>query len=265
MIMLNLFARKFEITASVMSDVGNVRTNNEDNYYLNGKYRADVNINRSKEDIHINEKHCLFAVCDGMGGEEYGELASLIAVQSLGFDIGGNMRINATDNLRQINRMVDMKRRELKCRNMGSTIAALAINERRAIAFNVGDSRVYLYRDRSLSQLSKDHNETPSLVVDGLMRREESGSHILTQYLGVPEDDFIIEPYFSEEIKIKVGDIFLICSDGVTDMMPDTRITEILSKEKSCLAISKAITEVSKEMGGRDNITVLAITVNLAR
>ena len=266
--MWTLFSKRYVISASVISDVGNIRQNNEDNYYLDGRVRVDLRQNRSEDRCQTDGKASLFAVCDGMGGEDNGEIASLIAVQNLSFDSDGNVRDNALADLREINRLIEKKRRELKCRNMGSTVAALFFWRNKAIAYNVGDSRVYLCRGGKLKRLSQDHNETSNLVESGLISEEdakkEKGYHVLTQYLGVPEDEFIIEPYFSGDIKIKTGDIFIICSDGVTDMITDDDILELIyqvPQGDDAYKIARKVVDIANEKGGKDNITALVAVV----
>lgn len=264
--MLNPFVRKTMISAAVVSDAGKVRINNEDNYYLNGKYRDDNTIKSSRDSLSGNCNSSLFAVCDGMGGEEHGEIASLIAVQNLSDMNGDRNRKEITDGLLRINRNIDIKRRELGCHNMGCTIAALHINGSKALAYNVGDSRVYLFREGKLKQLSQDHNETSNLVSGGIVSEEaakkDPGFHVLIQYLGVPEDEFIIEPHFSDDIKIRDGDKFLICSDGVTDMLSEDMISEIMKQDSTPDVIAENMISASLKQGGRDNITALVISIH---
>ena len=263
--MFNPFIHNITISAAVVSDAGKIRGNNEDNYYLNGKYCDDNSLNCSRENLSGISGSSLFAVCDGMGGEEHGEIASLVAVRNLNAIKGYMHKKEIKECLLDINRKIDMNRRELGCRNMGSTIAALYSNGSKAFACNVGDSRVYMYRNGKLKQLSQDHNATSNLVNVGIMSKDEAkkdpGYHVLVQYLGVPEDEFIIEPFFSKEIKLKNKDVYLICSDGVTDVLSEDMILGLLHQEESIQIVAQNIVNASIENGSKDNITALVIRI----
>lgn len=131
---------------------------------------------------------------------------------------------------------------------------------------NVGDSRAYLYRDGELEQLSIDHTERGSLQ---RLRKEfgltqEDGmpemKDVLTQHLGVSEEDFLLEPYISGMSSLYAGDIYLLCSDGLSGMVTDSIIQEVL--ESSCNTMQKAqqLREIALKAGGRDNITLLLLS-----
>ena len=263
--MINIFSHVYDISASVVSDVGKIRVNNEDNYFINGDFRKDNDRKNSMESVSITGKSCVFAVCDGMGGEEYGEIASLIAVENLLFPFEGHSKEDVRNNMVDINQQIDKKRRELKCKNMGSTIAALYINRNKAFICNVGDSRIYMHRKGVMTQLSQDHNEATDLAREGLLSATEArngvGNHVLTQYLGVPTEEFVIEPYISREYKIQSGDVFLICSDGVTDMLTDYKLAEVIQKADDADTVAQNIVNEAVENGGRDNATALAIYI----
>ncbi len=235
------------LSAAVKTDMGRIRLNNEDNFYLCGRYKSDV----GKASDKVIQKECLipalFAVCDGMGGEEYGELASLIAVQNLRPVQYKTYREAVKDNIHEITVLIDNKRRELKAANMGCTLAALYIDSGYAVSCNLGDSRVYLFRKEKLKQLSLDHRE---------------GRNVLLQYLGVSPDEFILDPFFTR-LRLKNGDRFLLCSDGVTDMLNDADIAECLKQKKTPEDIVEDIVNAALQAGGSDNVTALAVDVSI--
>lgn len=240
-------SKKVHISAAVRTDTGRVRLNNEDNYYLCGRYREDVNSGIEEDKMDVSEMPMLFAVCDGMGGEEHGELASLLAVQNLQ-NVGlKNHKKAIKENISKVTILIDDKRREIKAANMGSTLAALYVDSGFALSCNIGDSRVYHMRSGKLKQISLDHSE---------------GRGVLLQYLGVSPDEFILEPYF-EKIRLKDKDRFLLCSDGVTDMLSDERLALLLEQEKSSDDIAKDIINAALEAGGKDNATALVVEVNV--
>ena len=151
---------------------------------------------------------------------------------------------------------------------MGTTLALLYINDGKAIAYNIGDSRAYLFRKNKLIQLSEDHTQAQRLVDMGLLKKSAAANHKdkhkLTQHLGIFPDELIIEPYKSQEINIKQNDIFLLCSDGLTDMLSDDDITVILSnKQEGIGTLAKRLISKALEKGGKDNVTIVLSKVDM--
>lgn len=150
---------------------------------------------------------------------------------------------------------------------MGSTMAALCISpkEREAVAANVGDGKVYLFRDGRLKKLSEDHNQAQSMVNIGIITEEEARTHKdkskLTQFLGIFQNEMIIEPFLSDNIMIRKNDIFLLCSDGLTDMLTHKEIEEILSGKNGAGSKVRSLVECANQKGGNDNITVILAQV----
>ena len=252
------------LDAAVVSDTGRVRQNNEDNFYLRGMIRQVLTQGHTEERHKGSASQALFAGADGMGGEENGELASLVTVQALkpcGLD---EVRDTALDCIGQANRMICEEIADRGGRRMGSTLAALYIDRGNAVCCNVGDSRVYLMRDGELKQLSEDHTKVQQMVRMGALTPEQARTHksrhILMQNIGIFEDEMVIEPYFSREIKLKKGDVFLLCSDGLTDMLDDGEIEALLT-EGDCEGQAKALVEQALKNGGRDNVTVMVVQV----
>jgi len=249
-----------KLNYAVRTHQGKIRENNEDNFYWNGKIRADVNENQVC--YHGTEAMgmVLAAVCDGMGGEAQGELASLIAVRALKPCPVDQVRETALACIRKANANICSEIEKNNGKRMGTTLAALYIEEDKAVCCNVGDSRVYRMHDGKLEQLSVDHNRVSQLVAMGVLTPEEAKTHksrhVLTQYLGIFENEMVIEPAFTEEICLNDGDAFLLCSDGLTDMVTDREITEILN-QGSPEEQAERLVNLALEHGGRDNVTVI--------
>lgn len=252
------------IEGTVVTDAGKLRSGNEDNYYLFGNYRYNVNVSSKKESRTAFMNQALAAVYDGMGGEEAGETASLIAARSFMPCKTRNLREEALHQVKCANEAVC---REMKKRGgrIGTTAVILYINEGMATCCNVGDSRCYIMRDGILRQISIDHSEAENMVRMGVLKPEEARKskswHKLTQHLGIFPDEFVIEPYFSEQIKLQEGDVFLLCSDGLTDMVMDDEIAEILGSVQHIEDAAVKLVESALRHGGRDNVTAVVLRV----
>ena len=129
-------------------------------------------------------------------------------------------------------------------------------------SFGVGDSRIYMMRSGMLQQISKDHTIVQQMVDSGAITKEEARTHkrrhILSQNIGIFPDELIIEPHFAEPIELKEGDVFPLCSDGLTDMVSDDAIRTILANNED----AEGLVAAALENGGRDNVTVIVIKVN---
>lgn len=253
------------LQAAVRSHVGRVRSNNEDNYYLCGHWRQDVSANESACWLTADDHCFLAAAADGMGGEASGELASLFAVESLSPCPFDEIHDAAAASIQQANRRICGEIRKNGGKRMGSTLAALYIDDGRAVSVNIGDSRCYLFRGSTLTQLSTDHNSVQQLIALGALTPEEAARHPsrhkLTQHLGIFEEELVLEPAFSEPILLQPNDLFLLCSDGLTDMLPEEVFIERLAQGGDVRELADSLVWMALEKGGRDNITVLLIRV----
>ena len=260
------------VSAVAASHVGNVRSNNEDNFFLNGKvFFPDTDTS------YITDESTggLYAVCDGMGGDAHGELASKIAVNTLSEFF--EELYNSKDSFGQaVNRYTETANAklcevmELNGQRMGTTLALLYVRDDSAVAANIGDSRVYyfkknFFRENQLIQLSKDHNQIRQLIELGVIKKEEAKTHpsrhTLTQHLGIFPHEMIVEPFISQPIKPKRGDIFLLCSDGLTDMLEDDEITSIMSSNSELHKTAEMLVDAALRNGGHDNVTVVLVSV----
>ncbi len=254
-----------QIVYAVKTHQGYVRSNNEDNYYVNGQYKHDVLENQAELSGTVAEECFLAAVCDGMGGEACGELASLKAVESLEGCSFKDVYMAADESVKRANNKICDMIRQNEGKRSGSTLAALYIDGGRAVSCNLGDSRVYFFHDGVLKQISTDHNMASRMVQEGLMTKEQAkqwpGRHQITKYLGVYEEEMAVEPDFSDVYDIRKGDIFLICSDGLTDMLWDEEIADVLASKQSASYQTEELVRLALESGGRDNITVIVIQI----
>jgi len=254
-------------SATAYTHIGNVRSNNEDNYSLNGKYKSNTDV---KEDLcfgNIAKETQVYSVCDGMGGQEFGEKASLIAVKTLVEFAGKKFDKAVTKYIEKTNKLICTEIDKNSGVRIGTTLSLLYINEQnKAIAYNIGDSRVYMLRSGELSQLSIDHTQAQRLIELGLLQKENANNHKskhkLTQHLGIFPDELIIEPHISEEVELRQGDIFLLCSDGLTDMLTDDEIEEVLSKPEDTTDLARLLVNNSLDRGGKDNVTVVVIKID---
>ena len=218
---------------------------------------------RRNEDAYVCEPP-LFAIADGMGGAQAGEVESRLAAAALKesrADAGGEHRIY--DLIQEANRRVYARSStDPKTSGMGTTIT-VALVENGNVAFgHVGDSRAYLIRDGHMEQVTEDHSLVNELMKSGKLSREEAETHpqrsVITRALGtdpdVDADTFTIEA--------KAGDVFLLCSDGLTDMVGEREIQELVERNRENLdAALKALVKAANRGGGEDNITVVAFEI----
>lgn len=251
--------------AAVMCHVGRIRKNNEDNYYCNGKVRQDLNKPVANAHAQGSSQKALFAVADGMGGGANGELASAITVSCLQPATISQAHSCCQASIIAANESVCNHIRQTGCGSMGSTLAALYLDDDTAIACNIGDSRIYLYRNQSLCLLSKDHTNAQMLVDMGALTPEQARTHpgrrMLRQHIGIFKEEFTLSPSYTEPIALQQGDIFLLCSDGLTDMLTDEQISHILQRNCSAKELAQILIQQALDQGGKDNVTALVVKI----
>jgi protein phosphatase len=206
-----------------------------------------------------------FAVADGMGGAQAGEVASRLAAGALeeadARELAGPERLASV--IREANRRVfERASSDPATSGMGTTMTVALVGEEGVTIGHVGDSRAYVVRDGRLEQLTEDHSLVNELLKSGKLSREEADVHpqrsVITRAVGtdpdVDVDAFVVEA--SE------GDIFLLCSDGLTDMVDDEDILETVERHRDDLdRVTKALVSAANRGGGEDNITVIAFTI----
>ena len=218
---------------------------------------------RHNEDAYVCEPP-LFAVADGMGGAQAGEVASRLAAAALresGADAGGEQRI--VDLIQEANRRVyDRSNADPNTYGMGTTMTVALVEDGRVAFGHVGDSRAYLIRDGAMEQVTEDHSLVNELLKSGKLSPEEAETHpqrsVITRALGT-DPDVDVDTF---TIDAKNGDVFLLCSDGLTDMVDEQEILELVERNRSNIDTAlKALVRAANRGGGEDNITVVAFEI----
>ncbi len=248
------------VRACGLSDVGMARSHNEDCF-------------------EIDPGKNLFLVADGMGGHNHGEVASRIAVKTIqefvekAFDADNtwaflfDSRLSRHGNLLKIairlahDQVLCAIRQDGSLYGMGTTIVGLLYDRDRAAVAHVGDSRAYRLRDGKLDLLTQDHTWVNEQVVAGFLSEEQARSHpfknIVTRALG-GENDIVVD---IQEFKLAEGDLYLLCSDGLTTMLDDREIEERLKAGGPLEDACRALVRDANARGGLDNITVVLMAV----
>lgn len=256
-----------KITSAGITTSGNVRPNNEDNFYIDGNYKKDNNDASYAIAVEKNRICHVYAVCDGMGGYTEGEVASLKAIEVLKNYDDDNLEDRLEKFVSDANNAIcfDVKRNQRD--KAGTTLAVAIIKEGAASFCNVGDSRIYYFSEDNLEQMSVDHTRAQSMINAGIITPEEAllrkESHILTQHLGINETEFIVSPCIKRNVALKDGDILLLCSDGLSGAINDNEIKNILMKTKNEQPerIATELTARALKNGGNDNITTVIVKV----
>lgn len=236
------------LESAVITHIGSVKDSNEDNYYINGKYKSDSNVHTDGVADKKTRPSYVFAVCDGMGGESYGELASLIAAATLEKFQKTEIRETIDNYVKTANDFIYDLIMKNKSKMSGSTLALLSIKGNSAVSYNIGDSNVYLWRRGDLYLLSCSHFD------------EETKK--LTQYLGIPPGDAPPEIFESEEVKIKKGDIFMLCTAGLLETVAEDEIVELLAGEnETAINLTKKLVAVSQERKCKSDVTAIIAKV----
>lgn len=249
-----------KLTYEAVSDVGRKRKGNEDS-------------------VSVNPEHKLFVVADGMGGHAAGEVASRIAVDAIEEFIratGGDEEITWPFGLdesisydgnrlktavRSANRKVlEITREKSEYEGMATTVAAVLVDGARANLAHVGDSRIYLFHGGVLSQLTSDHSWVNEQIQSGIISAEQARSHplrnVVTRALG-GRADLQVDVQCRD---MEPGDVLLLCSDGLTSMLPDEEIGSVVKEAEGDLKkAARDLVDAANARGGEDNITALLI------
>lgn len=249
-----------ELRVSGLTDVGRARKHNEDCY-------------------EIDRDRLLFVVADGMGGHSHGEVASRIAVDTIrdfiqrdadpstdGGISDGPLREHSLQLRRAVrlahDQVLDAIHQDGALQGMGTTVVGILVRERTAALAHVGDSRAYRVRHGELRQLTQDHTWVHEQVKAGYLSEEQARHHplknVVTRALG-SDKEVLVD---LQELEVEPGDLYLICSDGLTTMLDDTEILRIVmsggSLDETC---SRLISEANAR-GGLDNVTVILIAID---
>jgi PPM family protein phosphatase len=218
---------------------------------------------RANEDSML-ARSPLFVVADGMGGAQAGEVASRLAIES--FQHGLEDATDAEGSLAQYARAANFSIHQLSQADaghagMGTTLTAVYVGEQEVAIAHVGDSRAYCLRDGELLRLTDDHSLVDELIRQGKLTPEEAVEHpqrsVITRALG-PEPEVEID---TRSYRARDGDVYLLCSDGLTTMVPDGSLAGILLAHPRLRDAGEALIAAANEAGGRDNITVVLLRV----
>jgi len=215
---------------------------------------------RRNEDDYVVEPP-LFAIADGMGGAQAGELASSLAAGAVREDEGvaGSGERRVTELIQEANRRVYQRSaQDAAASGMGTTMTVALVGDGNVAFGHVGDSRAYLIRDGKLEQLTEDHSLVAELVRSGKLSPEEAETHpqrsVITRALGT-DPDVDVDTFSIETVP---GDLFMLCSDGLTSMVEDDVILRCIEKNRDNLqTTAKALIRAANKGGGEDNITVV--------
>lgn len=252
------------LETAAATHTGMVRSNNEDNFYLQRMYRQELICGEERRQWQGSARRFLAAVADGMGGCENGEIAALLAVQALTPCPISAGKSRLSDHVTAANEAICRKIQSTGGGRMGATLTALLIDGGKALCANLGDSRCYLMRSGILEQLSVDHTRAEQMVRLGVLTPEQAaahpGRHELTLHLGIFPEELVVQAEF-REVELCAGDVFLLCSDGLTDMVTEQSIRQCLAQETGAEEQAQALIQMALERGGRDNVTVVVIRV----
>jgi serine/threonine protein phosphatase PrpC len=222
--------------------------------------RSDVGRQRSANEDALVLEPPFFAVADGMGGAKAGEVASAMATEGFAGERDSNepAETQLTRILRDANRRIyDLAVSDESHRGMGTTLTAAKVVGDEVSIGHVGDSRAYRMRDGELEQLTRDHSLVAELERSGQISAEAAEHHpqrsIITRALG-PEPDVEVDTY---TLTGRDGDLFLLCSDGLTSMISDSEVTSILRSADGLEEAADALVRAANQSGGKDNITVV--------
>lgn len=235
----------FSLKACGKSDIGQKRLNNQDSFLVNEKLR-------------------LFAIADGMGGHSGGEVASAMAVKTLEsiFNDGGSgtcaERLNNAIKLSN-HAIYEQAKANPKLQGMGTTLTVAAVDGEYVHIGQVGDSRCYMYRDSELFQITEDHSQVYELLKAGLITEENFHNfqkNVITRSVGY-ESAVNVDLYTRHAAQ---GDRYLICSDGLSGMVSNEQISQILQNFPVEQAVHNLV-DLANAQGGEDNISVIVFEV----
>lgn len=236
---------------SCRSDIGRLRSQNQDSVYASEK--------------PVGKLPNLLIVADGMGGHKAGDFASRFAIEklleSIASSVYDNPLLMITDAIRNVNSQIfELSRDHDEYRGMGTTLTLAYVDEKRLHVFQIGDSRLYIVHD-TIRQVTQDHSYVEEMYRKGLLKRDSEEYHnkknIITRALGTY--DFVTADIFEEELV--PGDVLLLCSDGLTNMVADAAILETVKSDQPLEEKADRLIALANENGGQDNITVILAVI----
>ena len=251
------------LSAACTCHMGYLRKNNEDNLYFHGKILPEQNKglkNVYSLEAALEDIPC-FGVFDGMGGESRGEEASYLAALTMQQKVKASKELICApsgfleDLVQEMNDAVCERMAGAKVGRMGSTAVMLYFDEELVYQCNVGDSRAFRFRENEFVQISENHTDEEFLKKNGINRKPS-----LTQHLGIHPEEMALEPHIVK-FAVQEGDVFLLCSDGLTDMLTNLELCEIIKETPDSRECVQKLLEAVLARGGRDNVTIMVIRV----
>ncbi len=223
-------------------------------------HRTDVGRQREANEDSLFSRAPVFAVADGMGGAQAGEVASRIAVAAFEPELPAEAAPEPwlRETAQRANREIfDLAQGDSARSGMGTTLTAALVAGDEVSFGHVGDSRAYLLRDGELSQLTNDHSLVEELRRQGKLTKAQAAEHpqrsVITRALG-PEPDVAVD---TMTVQARPGDVFLLCSDGLTTMLSDDEVHAVVERASSLDEAARRLVRAANDRGGRDNITVI--------
>ena len=266
--MVTLGRSKLKIQAAAVCHMGKIRTNNEDNFffdrYILKEDHQGLNDHLYMENI-LDGEPIFFGVFDGMGGEAKGERASYVVAEAIGLNYDTLLLHKqspvdfALSCCNLANEQICQEMKTMKAR-MGTTVSSLIFHDDLVAICNIGDSPIFRLRRGVLEEIYEEHTERKFREALSENKTLKKRKYPLTQHLGIFPEEMLISPYINE-LKIKKNDWYIICSDGLTDMVDMSGITDIIEGNPSPENAAKELLAAALENGGRDNTTIILVKV----
>ena len=256
--------------SALVCSKGCVRGNNEDNFYFLGDRMQLREMDAGAHIVYSGSKEKqAYAIFDGMGGEENGEQAASIAAETFAEMEDNFFGQEAKNEVNSFARKASAKildyARKHQSTGQGTTFAGLIIFGQQALVANVGDSRVYLLRDQHLELVTKDHSYVYELYLSGKLTEEQARKHpknnVITHFLGTSEEKIGSDFVFIDQFKLYHQDRFMLCSDGVSDLLSNRQIEELLVNNKKPDDAATALVQTALELSGKDNTTCIVVDI----
>jgi PPM family protein phosphatase len=271
------FSSSGQVDVSGLSHAGKVRARNEDHFIVTriGRYLETVLTTLPPGEVpeRAEEAGYTLIVADGMGGHSGGELASRMAISGLmklalampdwifrlDDTVAADAKQRSKKRFRRLNTLlIEHGRQDPSVRGMGTTLTAARNMGRQLQIVHVGDSRVYLLHEACLHRLTRDHTYVQLLVDSGQLSKEEAAHfgarHVLVNALGGFDEDVEVDV---DQLKLTTGDRLLLCSDGLTDLVDDDAIRQVLIDCRESAEACRRLVDLALAAGGKDNVTVV--------
>lgn len=221
---------------------------------------------RNEDQFFIDEDRRIFVVCDGMGGHKGGDVASRLAVETIQENLVFSVADQIIPSLQSVAKLANQiiwekGQSDEALYGMGTTLTVAVIHDGSIVVAHVGDSSLYLFKEDQLIKVTRDHTLAQQMFSDGMLKREDMRSnvynHVLTRAVGV-ESQVELDIYQEE---IQTGDWVLMCTDGLTDLLEDDAIRELIKAANDPQKAAQELLNLALSKGGYDNITIVLLRV----